>query len=70
MDDEHVHYRPKDHRQPGTTLTVSAKIYGIDFGDTIYGSTGLTETDRVHDSWVAKTDGNTASMTISTTANR
>ncbi|MEU3271832.1 Ig-like domain-containing protein [Saccharomonospora sp. NPDC006951] len=64
MDDEHVHYRPKEYWRPGTTLTVSAKIYGIDFGAGVYGSADRTETYRVHDSWIAKADGNTASMTI------
>ena len=64
IDDKNVHYRPKDYWQPGTTLTVSAKIYGVDFGNGVYGAEDRTETYHVHDSWVAKADGNTEQMQI------
>jgi len=64
IDDKNVHYRPKEYWQPGTTLTVSAKIYGIDFGNGVYGAEDRTETYHVHDSWIAKADGNTEQMQI------
>jgi lipoprotein-anchoring transpeptidase ErfK/SrfK len=64
IDDKNVHYRPKDYWQPGTKLTVSAKIYGVDFGNGVYGSEDRTETYNVHDSWIAKADGNTEQMQI------
>lgn len=64
MDDKDVHYRPKDYWQPGTTLTVSAKIYGLDFGSGVYGAADRTETYHVHDSWIAKADGKTEQMQI------
>ncbi|HET6504709.1 MAG TPA: Ig-like domain-containing protein, partial [Amycolatopsis sp.] len=64
IDDKNVHYRPKDYWQPGTTLTVSAKIYGVDFGNGVYGAADRTETYHVHDSWIAKADGNTEQMQI------
>ncbi len=64
MDDKNVHYRPKEYWQPGTTLKVSAMVYGVDFGNGVYGATDRTETYKVHDSWVAKADGNTEQMQI------
>jgi lipoprotein-anchoring transpeptidase ErfK/SrfK len=64
VDDKNVHYRPKVYWQPGTTLTVTAKIYGVDFGNGVYGADDRTETYHVHDSWVAKADGNTEQMQI------
>lgn len=64
IDDENVHYRPKSYWQPGTKLTVSAKVYGVSFGEGVYGATDRTETYTVHDSWVAKADGGTETMRI------
>lgn len=64
MDDKNVHYRPKQYWQPGTALTVSAKVYGIDFGNGVYGAEDRTETYHVHDSWIAKADGNTEQMQV------
>ncbi|ATY10528.1 hypothetical protein CU254_08695 [Amycolatopsis sp. AA4] len=64
MDDKNVHYRPKEYWQPGTTLTVTAKIYGVDFGNGVYGADDRTETYKVHDSWIAKADGNSEQMQI------
>jgi lipoprotein-anchoring transpeptidase ErfK/SrfK len=64
IDDKNVHYRPKDYWQAGTTLKVTAKIYGIDFGNGVFGAADRTETYKVHDSWIAKADGNTEQMQI------
>ncbi|WP_158887867.1 L,D-transpeptidase [Amycolatopsis anabasis] len=64
IDDKNVHYRPKEYWQPGTKLTVTAKVYGVDFGNGVYGAGDRTEKYQVHDSWVAKADGNTEQMQI------
>lgn len=64
MDDKNVHYRPKEYWKPGTTLTVTAKIYGVDFGNGVYGADDRTESYKVHDSWIAKADGNSEQMQI------
>ncbi|WP_336159229.1 Ig-like domain-containing protein [Amycolatopsis sp. VC5-11] len=64
IDDKNVHYRPKEYWKPGTTLTVTAKIYGVDFGNGVYGADDRTETYKVHDSWIAKADGNSEQMQI------
>ncbi len=59
-----VHYRPEVYWQPGTTVTVDAKLYGVDLGDGVYGQTDRSMTFKVHDSWVAKADGATEQMQI------
>ncbi|GLY66139.1 hypothetical protein Atai01_27580 [Amycolatopsis taiwanensis] len=64
IDDKNVHYRPKEYWQPGTTLKVTAKVYGVDFGNGVYGAEDRNETYKVHDSWIAKADGNTDQMQI------
>jgi lipoprotein-anchoring transpeptidase ErfK/SrfK len=64
IDDKNVHYRPKVYWQAGTTLKVTANIYGVDFGNGVFGAEDRTETYKVHDSWIAKADGNTEQMQI------
>jgi len=64
IDDKNVHYRPKEYWQAGTTLKVTANIYGVDFGNGVFGAEDRTETYKVHDSWIAKADGNTEQMQI------
>nr|WP_245607069.1 Ig-like domain-containing protein [Pseudonocardia spinosispora] len=64
VDARNVHYRPKEFWQPGTTITVGADIYGVDFGAGVYGAENREVTYRVHDSWIAHADGNTQSMAI------
>lgn len=64
IDDSNVHYRPKEYWQAGTTLKVTAKIYGVDFGGGVFGAEDRTETYKVHDSWIAKADGNSEQMQI------
>lgn len=59
-----AHYRPKDYWQPGTTINVNLNIYGVNFGNGVYGRTDRSETLHVHDSWIAKADGSTDKMQI------
>ncbi|HEX3790936.1 MAG TPA: Ig-like domain-containing protein [Pseudonocardiaceae bacterium] len=59
-----VHYRPENYWTPNQTITVSAKVYGLDFGNGIYGSEDRTVTYKVHDALVAKADGNSVQMKI------
>ncbi|TDP93999.1 lipoprotein-anchoring transpeptidase ErfK/SrfK [Labedaea rhizosphaerae] len=64
IDDKNVHYRPKEYWQANTTIKVTAKVYGVDFGNGVFGSEDREETYKVHDAWVAKADGNTHKMKI------
>ncbi|ALG05659.1 L,D-transpeptidase [Kibdelosporangium phytohabitans] len=59
-----VHYRPQSYWQAGTTIKVHAGIYGVDLGGGTYGQTDRDLNLKVHDSWVAKADGNTEQMQI------
>jgi lipoprotein-anchoring transpeptidase ErfK/SrfK len=36
-DDQDVHWRPKSFYAPGTQVTITAKVYGKDLGDRLYG---------------------------------
>src|SRR5437764_1500775 len=49
-----VHYRAQSYWQPGTTIHVVAKVYGLDFGNGVFGAEDRDVTYKVHDSWVAK----------------
>jgi lipoprotein-anchoring transpeptidase ErfK/SrfK len=59
-----VHYRAQTFWQAGTTIHVVAKVYGLDFGNGIYGAEDRDVTFHVHDAWIAKADGNTERMQI------
>ncbi|MGH3631436.1 MAG: Ig-like domain-containing protein [Sciscionella sp.] len=64
MDHQTVHYRPKRFWTPGTTLKLSAHIYGQDLGGGTYGAADVSARYHVHDSWLAKADGSTDQMRI------
>jgi len=64
MSSKEVHYRPRNYWEPGSTVTLNARLYGVDLGDGAYGQTDRTETFRVHDAWIAKADGATKTMQI------
>jgi lipoprotein-anchoring transpeptidase ErfK/SrfK len=64
MSNTEVHYRPQSYWQPGSTVTVDARLYGVDLGSGVYGQTDRTVTFRVHDAWIAKADGATKTMQI------
>jgi lipoprotein-anchoring transpeptidase ErfK/SrfK len=59
-----VHYRPQNYWTAGTTIKLHAAVYGVDLGGGTYGETDRDLNLKVHDSWVAKADGNTAHMLI------
>lgn len=59
-----VHYRPENYWQPGTHVVLKINEYGVALGGGVYGQTDKTLDFTVHDSWVAKADGNTEQMQI------
>jgi lipoprotein-anchoring transpeptidase ErfK/SrfK len=59
-----VDYRAQTFWQAGTTINVNAKIYGLDFGNGVYGAEDRQVTYHVHDAWIAKADGHTHQMGI------
>ncbi|MGH3796972.1 MAG: L,D-transpeptidase [Pseudonocardiaceae bacterium] len=64
MSSTEVHYRPPAYWQPGSTVTLDAKLYGVDLGNGVYGQTDRTLTFHVHDAWLAKADGKTEQLQI------
>jgi lipoprotein-anchoring transpeptidase ErfK/SrfK len=64
IDSTTVHYRPKQFWAPGTTVAVSAKVYGLNPGGGVYGAQDHTATYHVHDSWIATADGASKQMEI------
>ncbi|HEY3611215.1 MAG TPA: Ig-like domain-containing protein [Pseudonocardiaceae bacterium] len=61
---EQLDYRAQTYWQAGTTITLTASVYGVDLGGGVYGSTDRTATYKVHDALIAKADGNTEKMQI------
>jgi len=64
IDNKTAHYRAATYWQAGTTITLNANLYGVDLGGGVYGKTDRSVTYKIHDSWVAKADGNTKQMQI------
>jgi len=59
-----VDYRAQTYWQAGTTINITAKIYGVNLGNGIYGAEDRQVTYKVHDAMIAKADGNTEQMQI------
>jgi lipoprotein-anchoring transpeptidase ErfK/SrfK len=59
-----IHYRPQNYWQAGTTINIHANLYGVDFGNGVYGQTDRSGTVHVHDSWIAKANGANEQMQI------
>ena len=64
IDAKTAHYRAATYWQAGTTIKLDANLYGVDLGGGVFGKTDRSVTYKIHDSWVAKADGNTKQMQI------
>ena len=64
IDDQHVHYRPKHFWRPGTTIRLTAHVFGKNLGGGVYGAADNAATWHVHDAWVARANGATKRMTV------
>ncbi|MDT5012728.1 MAG: hypothetical protein QOH57_4345 [Mycobacterium sp.] len=51
-----AHWRTKEYYQPGTTVRVEAKLYGVDFGDDAYGADDLSLNFTIGRRQVVKAD--------------
>ncbi|MFJ9785655.1 Ig-like domain-containing protein [Amycolatopsis sp. NPDC101161] len=54
-----VHFRPENYWKAGSTVKLETTTFGTPIGGGVYGGQDVTATYKVHDSWVAKADGNT-----------
>ncbi|HEX5118574.1 MAG TPA: Ig-like domain-containing protein [Pseudonocardiaceae bacterium] len=64
ISDRQVDYRAQEFWQAGTTINVTAKVYGLDFGNGVFGAEDRQVAFHVHDAWIAKADGRTEKMNI------
>jgi lipoprotein-anchoring transpeptidase ErfK/SrfK len=64
VDNKTLHYRSPSYWKAGTTVKLDANLYGMDMGGGVFGKTDRSVTYQIHDSWVAKADGNTKQMQI------
>lgn len=64
MDDQNAHWRPEHYYPPGTTVTVSANVYGADLGGGLYGQEDTTASFTVGDSHVSIADDTTKTISV------
>jgi hypothetical protein len=63
-DSRTLHYRPQSYWAPGTKITVSAKVYGVNFGGGMYGAIDRTLNVTVGPAKIAKIDDATKKMQV------
>lgn len=59
LDDRTVHWRPREYWQPGTKVGVSAKLYGVPYGNGSYGREDLTSEFAIGRAQVVKANTQT-----------
>ena len=64
IDDQEVRWRPAEFWQPGTTVAVTADIYGKNLGDGLYGQEDTAVTFTIGRSMTAEIDDNTHMMVV------
>jgi lipoprotein-anchoring transpeptidase ErfK/SrfK len=63
-----VHWRTKDYYQPGTNVTVEAKIYGVPFGDGAFGAEDMSLRLAIGRRQVVKADATSHRIQVVTDA--
>ena len=64
LDDQTAHWRPEKYYAPGTSVTVSANIYGVPLGDGFYGEQDEHVSFKIGDSHVSIADDNTKQVSV------
>jgi lipoprotein-anchoring transpeptidase ErfK/SrfK len=64
IDDQTAHWRPEKYYAPGTSVDVSAKLYGTPVGDGLYGQEDEHVSFRIGDSHVSIADDNTKQVSV------
>jgi lipoprotein-anchoring transpeptidase ErfK/SrfK len=59
-----AHYRTKDYWQPGTKVTVTAKLYGVALGDGSYGKEDISAQFTIGRAQIVKADVNSHRMIV------
>lgn len=63
-----VHWRSKEYFQPGTTVHVDARLYGVNFGDDAFGATDSTLDFTIGRSQIVKADSTSHRIQVVTDA--
>ncbi len=64
VDDQNAHWRPEKYYAPGTSVTVSADIYGVPLGGGLYGEDDEKVSFKIGDSHVSVADDNTKQVSV------
>jgi lipoprotein-anchoring transpeptidase ErfK/SrfK len=64
LDDQTAHWRPEKYYAPGTTVDVSANLYGTLVGDGLYGQEDEHVSFKIGDSHVSIADDNTKQVSV------
>ncbi len=62
--DMEVHWRPRQYWQPGTRVTVKADVYGVNFGQGLYGQADRAVSFTIGPSRIAIADARTRTMQV------
>jgi lipoprotein-anchoring transpeptidase ErfK/SrfK len=64
LDDANVYWRGKNYLRPGTKVTIAAKVYGKNFGNSLYGQADASTWYRVGDKHVSIADDRTKMIKV------
>ena len=64
LDDRSAHWRPKTYWTPGTQVNLDAKLYGLSFGDGVYGAEDRTSHFTIGRSQIVKANTQTHRLVI------
>jgi lipoprotein-anchoring transpeptidase ErfK/SrfK len=59
-----AHFRPREYWQPGTQVSVTAKLYGVNFGEGAYGQEDLSTHFTIGRAQIVKADVNSHRMIV------
>ncbi|WP_246023299.1 L,D-transpeptidase [Nocardia yunnanensis] len=64
LDDRNAHWRPEHYHAPGTRITVSANLFGIELGDGVYGARDQRVSVTIGAAHVAIADDDTKQIQV------